>query len=152
MVFTLSYYLFVRLQNNYLHHELMSWSSSLDALKSWIARHTSVVAQRQILMTARGKQVRLQTLLNEVIIQRDSCDRECLSLDRRKYLSMTDNTSPLQLRNLCDMGRRILPFHQSSHHLTLLIPWLTIMIYKHGRTYSRREERGRWRSWESVNQ
>jgi len=51
-----------------MHYELTSPFFSLDALKSWIARHTSVVAQRQILMTARGKQVRLPTLLNEVHI------------------------------------------------------------------------------------
>ncbi|PGH27427.1 hypothetical protein AJ80_00905 [Polytolypa hystricis UAMH7299] len=39
--------------------------ASPDALRSWIARNTSIPAQRQILMTARGKNVKLQTLATE---------------------------------------------------------------------------------------
>jgi autophagy-related protein 11 len=41
-------------------------SPSPDALRTWIARHTSIPAQRQILMTARGKNVRIQSLATEV--------------------------------------------------------------------------------------
>lgn len=37
-----------------------------DALKSWIVRHTSIPPARQILMTARGKNVKIQTLATEV--------------------------------------------------------------------------------------
>jgi autophagy-related protein 11 len=40
--------------------------ASPDALRTWIARHTSIPAQRQILMTARGKNVRIQSLATEV--------------------------------------------------------------------------------------
>ncbi|KAN0083052.1 Autophagy-related protein 11 domain containing protein [Elaphomyces granulatus] len=40
--------------------------ASPDALRSWIARNTSIPSQRQILMTARGKNVKLQTLVMEV--------------------------------------------------------------------------------------
>ena len=39
---------------------------SPDALRSWIARNTAIASQRQILMTARGKNVKLQTLATEV--------------------------------------------------------------------------------------
>ncbi|EED19422.1 Taz1-interacting factor 1 (TAF1), putative [Talaromyces stipitatus ATCC 10500] len=39
--------------------------ASPDALRSWIARNTSIASQRQILMTARGKNVKLQTLATE---------------------------------------------------------------------------------------
>ncbi|KAI9786640.1 MAG: oligomeric, coiled-coil, peripheral membrane protein [Geoglossum umbratile] len=44
--------------------------NSLDAFRSWISRGTSIAPQNQILMTARGKQVKLQTLLtdNEIFI------------------------------------------------------------------------------------
>ncbi|KAH8692631.1 hypothetical protein BGW36DRAFT_23527 [Talaromyces proteolyticus] len=39
--------------------------ASPDALRSWIARNTSIAIQRQILMTARGKNVKIQTLATE---------------------------------------------------------------------------------------
>lgn len=40
--------------------------SSLDSLRSWIAKNTTIPAQDQILLTARGKHVKLQALLTEV--------------------------------------------------------------------------------------
>ena len=39
---------------------------SLEHLQSWILQKTGVDISQQILMTARGKQVKLQTLLQEV--------------------------------------------------------------------------------------
>ncbi|KGO36906.1 Autophagy-related protein 11 [Penicillium expansum] len=39
--------------------------ASPDALKSWIVRETSIPPPRQILMTARGKNVKIQTLATE---------------------------------------------------------------------------------------
>ncbi|KAJ5332081.1 uncharacterized protein N7506_005864 [Penicillium brevicompactum] len=39
--------------------------ASPDALKSWIVRNTSIPSPRQILMTARGKNVKIQTLATE---------------------------------------------------------------------------------------
>lgn len=42
--------------------------ASPDALKSWIVRNTSIPPSRQILMTARGKNVRTQTLATETEI------------------------------------------------------------------------------------
>ncbi|KAJ5561766.1 hypothetical protein N7535_003773 [Penicillium sp. DV-2018c] len=39
--------------------------ASPDALKSWIVRNTSIPPPRQILMTARGKNVKIQTLATE---------------------------------------------------------------------------------------
>ncbi|KAJ5228355.1 hypothetical protein N7489_009063 [Penicillium chrysogenum] len=39
--------------------------ASPDALKSWIVRNTSIPPARQILMTARGKNVKVQTLATE---------------------------------------------------------------------------------------
>lgn len=40
--------------------------SSLDALKAWINNATKIPPQDQILLTPRGKHVKLQTLLTEV--------------------------------------------------------------------------------------
>ncbi|KAI9734502.1 MAG: oligomeric, coiled-coil, peripheral membrane protein [Cirrosporium novae-zelandiae] len=40
--------------------------ASPEALRSWISRYAGIPAQRQILMSARGKQAKLQTLLTEV--------------------------------------------------------------------------------------
>jgi hypothetical protein len=42
-------------------------SYSLDAFKTWVAKHGLVGVQNQICLTAQGKAVRLQTLLTEVI-------------------------------------------------------------------------------------
>ena len=39
---------------------------SLDAFKSWVAKAIGVSPQAQILLTARGKYIRQQALLNEV--------------------------------------------------------------------------------------
>ncbi|QVM08487.1 oligomeric, coiled-coil, peripheral membrane protein [Coccidioides posadasii str. Silveira] len=39
--------------------------ASPDALRAWISRNTSIPPQRQILMTARGKNVKLQSLATE---------------------------------------------------------------------------------------
>ncbi|PYH45438.1 autophagy protein ATG11 [Aspergillus saccharolyticus JOP 1030-1] len=39
--------------------------TSPDALRTWITRNTSIPSQRQILMTARGKNVKAQTLATE---------------------------------------------------------------------------------------
>lgn len=46
--------------------KLTPFISSPDALKSWIVRSTSIPPARQILMTARGKNVKTQTLATEV--------------------------------------------------------------------------------------
>lgn len=45
---------------------LTSLLSRPDALKSWIVRNTPIPPARQILMTARGKNVKIQTLATEV--------------------------------------------------------------------------------------
>ncbi|KAL4969544.1 autophagy protein ATG11 [Aspergillus stella-maris] len=52
-----------------------------DALRSWITQNTSIPPQRQILMTARGKNVKIQTLATE---------NELFVYDRR-YVSEVDN-------------------------------------------------------------
>lgn len=40
--------------------------SSLDSLRSWIAKSTGIPPQDQILLTVRGKHVKVQALLTEV--------------------------------------------------------------------------------------
>ena len=40
--------------------------SSLEALRSWVENNASIPASRQILMTAKGKNVKQQHLLTEV--------------------------------------------------------------------------------------
>lgn len=42
-----------------------SLTTSLDALRNWIASHANIQPRSQILLTAQGKQVRAQTLLTE---------------------------------------------------------------------------------------
>ena len=61
-----------------------SCPSSLDGLRSWIAKNTAVEAAHQILMTARGKQVKLQTL---------SFEQEIFLYDRRILSSSSSATS-----------------------------------------------------------
>lgn len=52
--------------------------NSLEDLRSWIARSTAIATRDQILMTARGKQVKLQNLVSE---------REIFLYDRRVLAS-----------------------------------------------------------------
>ncbi|KAL5001142.1 autophagy-related protein 11-domain-containing protein [Aspergillus recurvatus] len=61
--------------------------STTDALRSWIIQRTSIPSQRQILMTARGKNVKIQTLATET---------EIFVYDRR-YVSEQDNAALLKL-------------------------------------------------------
>ncbi len=60
--------------------------STLDDLRSWITRKTTIEASYQILMTARGKQVKLQTL---------STEQEVFLYDRRILSSPSMRTSTL---------------------------------------------------------
>ncbi|KAL4926273.1 autophagy protein ATG11 [Aspergillus undulatus] len=60
-----------------------------DELRSWITQSTSIPPQRQILMTARGKNVKIQTLATE---------NELFVYDRR-YVSELDNAELPQLRS-----------------------------------------------------
>ena len=45
---------------------MLTWFGSVEHLQSWISQNSFVDIPNQILMTARGKQVKLQTLLVEV--------------------------------------------------------------------------------------
>ncbi|SLM41048.1 Autophagy-related protein 17 [Lasallia pustulata] len=67
---------------------------SLDSLKAWIAGSTSIAINRQILMTARGKQVKLQTLVTEKELF--VYDRQLLftSHDPHKSALSKDDTPP----------------------------------------------------------
>ncbi|KAE8152691.1 autophagy-related protein 11-domain-containing protein [Aspergillus avenaceus] len=60
--------------------------ASPDALRSWITRNTSIPSQRQILMTARGKNVKTQTLATE---------DEIFVYDRRYVSEPNDQDLPL---------------------------------------------------------
>ncbi|OJJ39293.1 hypothetical protein ASPWEDRAFT_49319 [Aspergillus wentii DTO 134E9] len=62
--------------------------ASPDALRSWITRNTSIPAQRQILMTARGKNVKIQTLATE---------NEIFVYDRRYVNEPSNEELPPQL-------------------------------------------------------
>jgi len=42
--------------------------SSLDALKSWIAKSTTVPTQDQVLLTTKGRPVKTQQLYSEVLV------------------------------------------------------------------------------------
>ena len=43
--------------------------ASLEALREWIAKETNIPSEDQILLTARGKHVKLQSLLTDVRIR-----------------------------------------------------------------------------------
>ncbi|KAL8850334.1 MAG: hypothetical protein Q9221_004749 [Calogaya cf. arnoldii] len=66
--------------------------SSLESLQSWIAQNASVDPQDQILMTARGKQVKLQALSTETEIFVYS--RQVLSASVQASLSTSLPTTP----------------------------------------------------------
>ncbi|KAJ9213726.1 hypothetical protein DTO166G4_4657 [Paecilomyces variotii] len=69
--------------------------ASPDALRSWIARSTSISPQRQILMTARGKNVKIQTLAteNEIFVY----DRQYVSEPGKIQVPEIPSPQPLQL-------------------------------------------------------
>ncbi|KAL1987907.1 hypothetical protein VTN96DRAFT_1891 [Rasamsonia emersonii] len=71
--------------------------ASPDALRSWIARNTSISPQRQILMTARGKNVKLQTLAteNEIFVY----DRQYVSEPGNVELPEIPPPPPLKVDN-----------------------------------------------------
>ncbi|KAJ5760714.1 hypothetical protein N7520_007870 [Penicillium odoratum] len=68
--------------------------ASPDALKSWVVRYTSIPPSRQILMTARGKNVKTQTLATETEIF--VYDRQYVSESREIELPMLPEPEPYQ--------------------------------------------------------
>ncbi|PLB52849.1 hypothetical protein P170DRAFT_352260 [Aspergillus steynii IBT 23096] len=60
----MSLHIYIAHSGEHLLADPVSFASP-DALRSWITRNTSVPPQRQILMTARGKNVKIQTLATE---------------------------------------------------------------------------------------
>ncbi|KAL1968317.1 hypothetical protein VTN77DRAFT_1846 [Rasamsonia byssochlamydoides] len=60
----MSLHIYIAHSGEHLLADPVSFASP-EALRSWIARNTSISPQRQILMTARGKNVKLQTLATE---------------------------------------------------------------------------------------
>ncbi|KAL8649162.1 MAG: hypothetical protein Q9210_004569 [Variospora velana] len=66
--------------------------TALENLQSWIARNSSIESQDQILMTARGKQVKLQTLSLETEIF--VYNRQILSASAQANLSSSLPTTP----------------------------------------------------------
>ena len=71
--------------------------NSLDALRSWIHTSTHIPPQDQVFLTARGKNVKLQTLLTEVLpLPCDSTNPPCvLTLSGRGRSSSTIATCSL---------------------------------------------------------
>ncbi|PKY08368.1 hypothetical protein P168DRAFT_314471 [Aspergillus campestris IBT 28561] len=60
----MSLHIYIAHSGEHLLADPVSFASP-DALRSWITRNTSIPSQRQILMTARGKNVKIQTLATE---------------------------------------------------------------------------------------
>ncbi|KAJ5239513.1 hypothetical protein N7468_004132 [Penicillium chermesinum] len=60
----MSLHIYIAHSGEHLLADPVSFASP-EALKSWILRNTAIPAQRQILMTARGKNVKIQTLATE---------------------------------------------------------------------------------------
>ncbi|KAL4916278.1 autophagy-related protein 11-domain-containing protein [Aspergillus aurantiobrunneus] len=76
----MSLHIYIAHTGEHLLADSVSFSTT-DALRSWITQNTSIASQRQILMTARGKNVKIQTLATE---------SEIFVYDRR-YVSEQDN-------------------------------------------------------------
>jgi autophagy-related protein 11 len=66
--------------------------NSVDALKHWISESTDIPPEYQILLTPRGKHVKLQALLTEVGSVHSLFITELMSYHRRRYLSTTANS------------------------------------------------------------
>ncbi|KAL5339170.1 autophagy-related protein 11-domain-containing protein [Aspergillus crustosus] len=64
MVRGMSLHIYIAHTGEHLLAEIGSFPTT-DALKSWITQSTTIPSQRQILMTARGKNVKIQTLATE---------------------------------------------------------------------------------------
>lgn len=74
---------------------------TLEDLRSWISQKTSIDAPQQILMTARGKQVKLQSLLQEPEIF--LYDRRILSPSSgTSTTSLTPTRQPADATEFCD--------------------------------------------------
>ncbi|KAE8351732.1 autophagy-related protein 11-domain-containing protein [Aspergillus coremiiformis] len=71
--------------------------ASPDALRSWISRNTPIPSQRQILMTARGKNIRIQTLAteDEIFVY----DRRYVSEPNDQDLPVLPSPQPLNFEN-----------------------------------------------------
>ncbi|CBF83808.1 autophagy protein ATG11 [Aspergillus nidulans FGSC A4] len=76
----MSLHIYIAHTGEHLLADSVSFSTT-EALRSWITQRTSIPSQRQILMTARGKNVKIQTLATE---------NEIFLYDRR-YVSEQDN-------------------------------------------------------------
>ncbi|KAJ5648206.1 hypothetical protein N7490_004578 [Penicillium lividum] len=76
------------------HADVPSFMHPPDALKSWVVRYTSIAPSRQILMTARGKNVKTQTLATETEIF--VYDRQYVSEPRDIELPMLPEPEPYQ--------------------------------------------------------
>ncbi|KAL4868885.1 hypothetical protein BDV12DRAFT_168824 [Aspergillus spectabilis] len=81
MVRGMSLHIYIAHTGEHLLADSVSFSTT-DALRSWITQSTTIPSQRQILMTARGKNVKIQTLATE---------SEIFVYDRR-YVSEQDTT------------------------------------------------------------
>jgi hypothetical protein len=124
---------------------------SLDAFKHWIARITGIAEQAQILLTARGKHVRQQALLNEVLhcVLRKSIITN-RSSNRKRSSSSIVRSFPLQqvvLRRHLPRPTRYLP---PSLPPNRLIHFRTKTTFSHGRNYSKLVATGLRTSFRSV--
>ncbi|KAJ5590870.1 hypothetical protein N7450_004842 [Penicillium hetheringtonii] len=88
--------------------------ASPDALKAWIVRNTSIPPARQILMTARGKNVKIQTLATETEIfvydrqyVSDSGDVELPELPQPEPLQSTNPPASITDQNDLNSWRRL---------------------------------------------
>lgn len=117
--------------------------SSLESLRSWIAKSTAIPPQDQILLTAKGKHVKTQALLTEVWTCSARSQDVADTLSRRRYLFMIAISSPYHHNNRplrsYDPRRSQKPICRKK----LQAPFLTRQISKHGRPCSRRGKTGR---------
>ncbi|KAL3477577.1 autophagy-related protein 11-domain-containing protein [Aspergillus californicus] len=71
--------------------------STTDSLRSWITQHTSIPSERQILMTALGRNVKIQTLATETEIF--VYDRQYVGKQDNVQLPNLPSPQPLELDN-----------------------------------------------------
>jgi hypothetical protein len=120
--------------------------NSVEALKQWISESTEIPPEYQILLTPKGKHVKLQALLTEVGSVYPPFPIELMSCHRRRYLSTTASSqlapSPPSLR-----------YHSPnlSPPMTLPTRCPAIPICAHGRHSFKPAATGRSRSSRSPN-
>lgn len=134
------------LQSLWIDHIWLTCCGSIEHLQLWISQSTFVDPLSQILMTARGKQVKLQTLQAEV---RLTTSFYCLCAANLKFRMKSFSTiggfSPLLLPKASVHCFPNPPFQAPTISGSHQIAYQTATASRHGKPYSKRDELGQFK-------